>query len=144
MHNLYKIEYSSDWCETNLFILSWCSVPVKNMFAPKITILCSSLLNVFYLVNCIINSLFVQKIMKPILLASLWCVLSIRHVILYELFIDWYSLIYICLNLVKYILHNKYICASEIVNPILLTFVNLYLLSKIDNTLQTVIHSYSF
>jgi hypothetical protein len=44
LYNSYKIEYNSDWCETILLISYWRSLPVKNMFAPKIIILFSSLI----------------------------------------------------------------------------------------------------
>ena len=44
LYNSYKIEYNSDWCETILLITYWRSLPVKNMFAPKIIILFSSLI----------------------------------------------------------------------------------------------------
>ena len=44
LYNSYKIEYNSDWCETILLISYWHSLPVKNMFAPKIIILFSSLI----------------------------------------------------------------------------------------------------
>ena len=44
LYNSYKIEYNSDWCETILLISSWRSLLAKNMFAPKIIILFSSLI----------------------------------------------------------------------------------------------------
>ena len=44
LYNSYKIEYNSDWCETILLISYWRSLPVQNMFAPKIIILFSSLI----------------------------------------------------------------------------------------------------